>query len=683
MKKVFLATITLLGIIASQLAQAQYYIIPNLTPGRNPNSVNQDNELAYGGVPGWSLLATGDSASAAQPVWTGVQTLPFAFQMNGQSFTTYKVSSSGVLTFSTAATAVPPTLNTALPSAQVPNNSVCVWGTLLTANADYVVSKTFGTAPFRQHWVQFNSATLPFPTGTGTSPIVGSLLYASIVLEETTNKVYLVWQRSSSQPQSLTAGIQLDATTAVQLPASPSVSIPSLSDTTPADNVYYEFGPGNQPAYDISAASLTLPATALRGANLAVRGEFRNQGTQDVTSLTVSYRVANGPVVSAVLSNYLVPTQNVGTFIHPTRWVPSTGGVLPVKVWVSLPNGQPDQNPANDTLRATVVVADSTMRRKVVEEDFTSSTCNPYCRLGNINTRAINTQPINRNKQVEIKYQQNFPSPGNDPYYTVEGRSRFDFYQGTGIPYMMLDGGWSGNSQTYTAGILDQFQSQPAFARVQGTYTLTGGRLVTANAQIKPFFAAPAGRLVVHMAITERHTVLNARTNGETDFYDVMKKMMPNQYGTLLPALASGQVFNLSQSFDVSTLPSIQAVEHFDSLRVVVFVQDKLTNQVYQGEQMTLRNPLATRNAQTGPAFSLYPNPTTGRTALQLNLSRPETVRVEVLDMLGRNVLDLAPQALGIGAQELSLNLTHQAAGLYTVRLTSSQGVRTSKLTLE
>ena len=43
-----------------------------------------------------------------------------------------------------------------------------------------------------------------------------------------------------------------------------------------------------------------------------------------------------------------------------------------------------------------------------------------------------------------------------------------------------------------------------------------------------------------------------------------MKKMLPNQNGTPLPALASGQAFSLNQTFDVSTLPSHQAVEHFD-----------------------------------------------------------------------------------------------------------------------
>ena len=681
MKKPLLAIVSLLSALVAQPAVAQYYIVPNLTASQNPSAVNTDLEYVYGSVAGWNMLVTGDASTQVTPVWSGVQTLPFAFQMNGQSFTSYKVSSSGVLTFSTAATAVPPTLNEALPSAQVPDNSICYWGTLLTANNDYVLSKTFGTAPHRQHWVQFNSVMLPFPTGTSTSPIPSSLLYGSIVLEEGTNKVFLVWQRSAASPQSLTAGIQLNATTAVQLPASPAVSIPNLADATAFDNQYYEFGLGTQPTLDVAASLLNLPNTAVRQSSVPVLGEFRNQGTNTITSVTVNYRVANGPVVSALLSGLNLTTLNTSLFTHPTPWQPTTGGVIPVKLWFSQPNGSPDQNPSNDTVRATVVVADSIMQRTVVEEDFTSSTCVP-CRSGNANTRALNTQPAQRNKFVEIKYQQNFPAPGNDPYYTAESGSRFAFYSGSYIPYMLLDGGWNENSQSYTIGILDQYRAKPAMARVGGSYTLRNN-VVTATATFKPLFAAPAGRLVAHMAIIERETVLNIRTNGETRFFDVMKKMLPNQNGTTLPALTSGQTFTLAQSFDVSTLPSTQAVEHFDSLRVVVFVQDLVTKQVYQGGYLKLSAVLATRNQQSGPAFSLYPNPATGRTTLFVSLARPETVRVEVLDMLGRNVLNLVPQALTAGAQELALNMAHQAAGLYTVRLTTSHGVSTSKLTLE
>jgi hypothetical protein len=682
MKKLFLLAGVALSGLAAEPVLAQYYLVPNLQAHQNPGGLNTDSEGRFDlGLPGWTQVLAGDTVTRANPAWSPVQTLPFAFQMNGQSFTSYKVSTSGVLTFTTSATTVPTTRNYVLPAAQIPDNSVCIWGTLLTADNDYLITKTFGTAPNRQQWIQFNSSSLP--AGGTNSPLSGAYVYCSIVLEETTNKVYLVWQRSGSQGQTLTAGIQLSATQYMQIAGSPNVSVPNLADTSPVDNGYYEFTPGTQPLLDVAGRHLSLPHTATLQSNVTIQGVFQNQGTQNINSLVVNYKVANGPVVSAPLSGFNVALLDTGVFVHPTPWRPTTGGVIAVKAWLTNPNGGVDQQPSNDTIRTTIVVGDSTMRRKVVEEDFTSSTCVP-CRAGNANTRAVNhTVASNRGKYVEIKYQQNFPAPGNDPYYTLESGSRFGYYNGSYIPYMLLDGGWNENSQVYSTAILNQFQAVPALVRVSGDYSLTGTNLVTVQAKVRPLLPFPAGRLVAHVVVTERQTQNNIRTNGETRFYDVMKKMLPDQNGTALPMLVSGQDYTISQRFDITSLPTAQAVEHFDSLRVVVFVQDIVTKDIYQGEYMALRAVLGTRNSQMGPAFSLAPNPSAGRTTMLLTLTRSETVQVDVLDGLGRSVLSRPQVTLGIGEQEVPLDLTRHAAGLYTVRLTTSQGVRTSKLILE
>ena len=681
MKKILLSALALAAGLLARPAAAQYYILPNLTAGQNPGGQNLDDEARHDVATNpWNLVLTGTAATQANPDWTAVQALPFGFQMNGQTFTSYKVSTSGVLTFSTGATAVPGTANRPLPDAAIPDNSVCVWGTLLTASNDFIVSKTFGTAPNRQHWVQFNSVSIP--TGNPTVPYTSGFIYLSIVLEEGTNKVYTVWQRAGADPQTLTVGIQLNATQAVQVAASPNVSVPNLGDITPGDNGFYEFGPGVQAVRDLSGRFLRMPRTAAKQASVPVRGVVQNLGTATVNTVTANYRINNGPVVSAPLTGYTMAQLDTAAFTHPTPWVPATGGVFRVRAWLSNINGGADQNPANDTLRTSVVVGDSTMQRTVVEEDFTSSTC-PPCRAGNANTRAINSQPTQRGKFVEIKYQQNFPAPGNDPYYTAESGSRFGYYSGSYIPYMLLDGGWNENSQSYTAAILDRYRAKPALARVGGSYRLSNNT-VTATAQVKPLFAVPAGRLVAHMVVTERETQLNARTNGETRFYDVMKKMLPSQSGTPLPALASGQSYTLAQTFDVRTLPAAQAVEHFDSLRVVVFVQDLVTKEVYQGGYLRLLNPTATRSSQNGPVFALAPNPAAGLTTLFVSLNHAQQVRVEVLDAVGRRVVDRPAQAMAAGPQELSLNLKQLPAGLYTVRLTTNEGgVRTQKLTLE
>jgi len=677
MKKLFLSAACALGLLAAQSASAQYYLVSSLNAGSNPGGLNTEDEYPVGGGlgTGWTTLLTGTAATLATPVWSSQVTIPFGFQFNGQPVTAYKVATSGVLTFTTSATAVPSATNTSLPAAAIPDKSVCVWGMGAAAN-DYIITKTFGTAPNRQHWIQFNSYSKPGNTALFT--------YWSIVLEEGSDIIYVVDQRSNATTglsPSITVGVQIDATTAVQAAGSPALNSRTASDPSPADNSYFAFNYGTPPARDLKVTSLNLPTVASRQNPIAVGGGLLNLGTDAVTSYTVNYQVNNGATVSGLVTGVSLATQATGTFNHPTPWQPTAGGNYSVKVWLSDPNGAVDQNPRNDTMRTTVFVGDSTMQRKVVEEDFTSSTCVP-CRAGNINTHTINTDPANRGKFVEIKYQQNFPAPGNDPYYTAESGARFDYYDGSYIPYMLMDGGWNENSQSYTAAILNQYYAKPAIMRVMGTYTLTG-TTISARATVRPFLGFPAGRLVAHVAVIETETRNNARTNGETLFYNVMKKMLPNQDGTVLPVLTSGQNYSLNQSFDVATLPTAQAVENVNNLRVVVFVQDMVTKEVYQGEILSARAGLSTRNGQAGPSFVLAPNPTSGNARLLLNLDRPETVTVDVLDALGRTVLSRPQVALGAGAQEVSLDLTNRAAGIYTVRLTSAQGVRTSKLTVE
>jgi hypothetical protein len=676
MKKILLLAGCALGLLSVRPAMAQYYITSFTNAGRNPGSLNSDTEETS--QAGWTRILFGLNSMTTTPVWTPTQAVPFAFQFNGQAVISYKVASSGVLTFDTTAVAVPNGSNTALPAAQIPDKSVCVWG-LGARSGDYIVTKTFGTAPNRQHWVQFNN----YSEGTNTNVVY---TYWAIVLEETTNKIYVVDQRTGynnlTPALSLTVGVQVNATTAEQLATSPNANTTTTytDDDSPADNTYYSFTPGPRPLYDVALRALSLPAVASRQTPIAVTGTLENLGAQTLTSYNVSYQVGNAPAVTGAVSGASVATLGAASFTHPTGWQPAANGRYSLKVWLSNPNGQTDLDHSNDTLRATVLVGDSTMRRLVVEECFTSATC-PPCLPGNRQIEAVNH--ANPGKQVVIKYQQNFPAPGNDPYYTAEGGARRGYYGINAIPYMTIDGGWNDNSNSFTAAVLNSFQDKPAVMRIKGAYTLGRSGTVAAAATIRPFFDVPAGRLVAHMVITERRTVNNIRTNSETEFFQVMKKMLPNQNGTPVPALTSGQNFNLNQSFNMTTLPTTQAVEHFDSLRVVVFVQDLVTKEVYQGAYMTLSTSLGTHTAQSGSIFELAPNPTTGRTILSTTLARPETVRVDVLDALGRNVLSRPQVALGSGAQEVALDLVHQAAGLYTVRLTTSEGVRTSKLMLE
>ncbi|MEQ8359260.1 MAG: hypothetical protein RH860_07205 [Cytophagales bacterium] len=141
MKKIILFTFFIaIGFYAS----AQYFYLPPVNTGSNPGGLNNDDEFPFGG--GLDASWTQIQGPSATPVWSPVQTIPFTFNFNGSPVTQYKASTSGVVTFTTSASAVPSTSNTALPSASIPDNSAMVWGLTGSGSNDNIVTKTFGSA---------------------------------------------------------------------------------------------------------------------------------------------------------------------------------------------------------------------------------------------------------------------------------------------------------------------------------------------------------------------------------------------------------------------------------------------------------------------------------------------------------------------------------------------------------
>ena len=204
---------------------SQYYYLPSTTQG-NPGGLNTDNEYPNGSGldASWEVLLGGGNSS---PTWSPIDTIPFTFNFNGSPVSTFKVSSTGVLTFTIGSTSAPVATNAAIPDPGIPDNSVMVWGIEGSGSNDAIVTKTFGNAGSQQYWVFFSSYT------------AGSWSYWSIVFEEGSDKIYIVDQRHSgnANPQ-ITAGIQIENSNAIMVTGSPNLSNEAGTDPTPADNGY-------------------------------------------------------------------------------------------------------------------------------------------------------------------------------------------------------------------------------------------------------------------------------------------------------------------------------------------------------------------------------------------------------------------------------------------------------------
>lgn len=103
-------------------------------------------------------------------------------------------------------------------------------------------------------------------------------------------------------------------------------------------------------------------------------------------------------------------------------------------------------------------------------------------------------------------------------------------------------------------------------------------------------------------------------------------------------------------------------------------------------DNLRVSAPLATRTtALAGRGISVYPNPRTRETVVQLTLTAATEVQLSLTDVLGRPVLTLPAKTYGAGPQSLALPTTGPAlpAGLYVVRIALAGEIFTSKLLVE
>ncbi|MGY3088770.1 hypothetical protein ACVWYF_001810 [Hymenobacter sp. UYAg731] len=88
--------------------------------------------------------------------------------------------------------------------------------------------------------------------------------------------------------------------------------------------------------------------------------------------------------------------------------------------------------------------------------------------------------------------------------------------------------------------------------------------------------------------------------------------------------------------------------------------------------------------ADLAAGVSLYPNPTSGRTALAFSLARTARVELSVMDALGRRVATVTAAMLPAGPQELRWEAGAAKPGLYLVRLVvDGQSAATRQVVVE
>jgi hypothetical protein len=254
------------------------------------------------------------------------------------------------------------------------------------------------------------------------------------------------------------------------------------------------------------------------------------------------------------------------------------------------------------------------------------------------------------------------------------------------VPNAQIDGGWNGHAGQITQPILNQFKAVPSFINLAGYYTVDAtAQKVDMVINTTPLVSTSKA-LSLQVAIYEKSTSQNAKSNGETTFYHVMKKMVPSEAGTTLTNLTDGvmQTANLSYTFNGSyTLPanatapvnhaSAHTVEDFSDLGVMVWIQDMATKEVYQSVDLT-QSGIGTGEQGLG-SVRVFPNPTSDLVRVDLSgVTGACTYRL--VNALGQVVAAGTAQ----GGAEFTLSVAQWTSGLYFVQVEAEGRTQTLPL---
>jgi len=345
--------------------------------------------------------------------------------------------------------------------------------------------------------------------------------------------------------------------------------------------------------FDIGVSELDMKKSYLSDVEyIVVSGRVKNYGSQTINSYKIHYQINNGEVFDLNVSGTMLIQNAERAFMHPEPVEPIIGRHT-IKVWTSLPNGQEDENPANDAITFVFDVydADTYIPRTILVESFTSSSCAP-CVGGNENLKARLME--NTGSYALIKYQMNWPGNG-DPYFTAEATVRRNYYGVNSVPWAQIEGSkWGGSTYNVTQTFLTDFQAEEASMHLNVDFYVEGQTLYSITKIVSPVDITNTN-LRLYLAIVEKTTYLNETTNGEKEFAQVMKKFMPDANAIVLRDIKANTPHIILQQWEfkgnyrlpLNALSPINhniehSVENFGNLSIVAWVQHNQDRSVKQ-----------------------------------------------------------------------------------------------------
>ena len=308
-------------------------------------------------------------------------------------------------------------------------------------------------------------------------------------------------------------------------------------------------------------------------------------------------------------------------------------------------------------------------KKRVLIEHFTNmGVDNTFKEVNKQFNALINTM---NDDIVDIQYHMDRPGP--DTFYDLDNsspNSRDLYYSLQNLPYAIIDGGRDNdpnflidfNSENLEASDLDLAVLKDNAFDIKLTPT-KGEDYVNIDLTITSLENLGQKYITVHVVIIERLIKDVVSDWGETEFESVARAMLPDAVGTSFNTnWGPGTSKNINLDY------YYQDIFDNDEVRIVAFVQDNDTREVYQTAMVPADPSLGIEDEITvnKQAFMVYPNPASHYTNIEFIEPVTGDAQIQITDNSGRLIRLIE---MNRGDQLQSIYLEGYDPGIYIIRL--------------
>ncbi len=272
---------------------------------------------------------------------------------------------------------------------------------------------------------------------------------------------------------------------------------------------------------------------------------------------------------------------------------------------------------------------------------------------------------------IDIQYHTSFP--GADPFNEqnkVDPATRVLFYQLSDVPYSIINGGvyrvdYFNNKKLDVNKVITQSLLDPKFSINLNTSMADNG--LTVNAEIRSLEWIADRQVTLHLAVVERKVTGITGANGDTLFESVLRSMLSStSYSHSWDPSAASETVTRDWNF--------KHAYNADEIRVIAFIQDEATHEIYQAmiDKFDAATAIGSVNDlyrhNGGKGFTVFPNPSVDEVYLRFDRAGAKTIWINLYDISGKLVVqkELQPHD-----QLYSFPVKGFEKGLYFLRICS------------